>query len=286
MYRFAVKLRENRPALEACFRAMAASLRAQHPEIGRDVAIDASDLPAYANGQRFLSKDGPERERFSDPDASWGHRSAVSTRKGGGFYGYKVHAAVCTQTGLPLAWQVETARRAEGPIAEPLIDAVLARGYKPATCAMDKGYDGKPFYDAFETRRIAPVIPLKQPLSTINPALNDTPRCEHGFWTFAGSDFKRHAAKWRCPTGECDPKSRWVKASRRNPLIPRGTKRWRDLYRGRAAVEREFGRLKHEYGLAPLRVRGLQRVALHADLTMLARRSQALARARAVPLAA
>jgi hypothetical protein len=59
-----------------------------------------------------------------------------------------------------------------------------------------------------------------------------------------------------------------------------------DLYRGRASVEREFGRLKHEYGLAPLRVRGLAKVALHADLTMLARLSQALARARAVPLAA
>jgi len=51
-------------------------------------------------------------------------------------------------------------------------------------------------------------------------------------------------------------------------------------------VEREFGRLKHEYGLAPLRIRGIEKVALHADLTMLARLSQALARARAVSLAA
>jgi hypothetical protein len=34
-----------------------------------------------------------------------------------------------------------------------------------------------------------------------------------------------------------------------------------------------------ECGLAPLRVRGLERVALHADLVMLARLSQALARA-------
>lgn len=32
---------------------------------------------------------GPERQAYSDPDASWGHRSAVSTRKGGGFYGYR-----------------------------------------------------------------------------------------------------------------------------------------------------------------------------------------------------
>lgn len=58
------------------------------------------------------------------------------------------------------------------------------------------------------------------------------------------------------------------------------------MYRGRAAIEREFGRLKHDYGLAPLRVRGLEKVALHADLTMLARLAQALSRARAVPLAA
>jgi hypothetical protein len=85
---------------------------------------------------------------------------------------------------------------------------------------------------------------------------------------------------------QCTPKSRWIKASRFHPLIPCETKRWRDLYRGRAAVEREFGVLKHRYGLAPLRIRGLERVALHADLVMLARLGQALSRARAVPLAA
>ena len=107
-------------------------------------------------------------------------------------------------------------------------------------------------------------------------------------WGFATGPaaFRRGASNWRCPTSECSQKSVWVKASRLHPLTPRETKRWRDLYKGRAAVEREFGRLKHEYGLAPLRVRGLARVQLHADLTMLARLSQALARARAVPLAA
>ena len=91
-YRFTIKLRKHRPLLDACLERVTASLREELPEYGEDIAIDASDLPAYANGQRFLSKHGPERERFSDPDASWGHRSAVSTRKGGGFYGYKLHA--------------------------------------------------------------------------------------------------------------------------------------------------------------------------------------------------
>jgi hypothetical protein len=51
-------------------------------------------------------------------------------------------------------------------------------------------------------------------------------------------------------------------------------------------AKREFGRLKHDYGFAPLRVRGIERVQLHADLTMLARLGQALTRARLVPLAA
>jgi Transposase DDE domain len=71
------------------------------------------------------------------------------------------------------------------------------------------------------------------------------------------------------------------KADRLHPLIPRETPRWRKLYRGRAAVEHEFGRLKNDWALLPLRVRGLDRVALHADLTILAKLACALARARA-----
>jgi hypothetical protein len=36
--------------------------------------------------------------------------------------------------------------------------------------------------------------------------------------------------------------------------IKRGTDQWATLYRRRTSVEREFGRLKHEYGLAFLRL--------------------------------
>jgi hypothetical protein len=73
------------------------------------------------------------------------------------------------------------------------------------------------------------------------------PTCAHGEWRFAGSDFNRKASKWRCPTGECKPASQWVKADRLHPLIPRESPRWWKLYKGRAAVEREFGRLKNEW---------------------------------------
>jgi hypothetical protein len=44
--------------------------------------------------------------------------------------------------------------------------------------------------------------------------------------------------------------------------------------------------LKHEWALLPLRIRGIDRVTLHVDLTILAQLASALADARAVPLAA
>ncbi len=138
-YRFTAKLRTYGGLLAACLDRVTAALHAQQPDMGANIAIDGSDMPAYANGQRYLSKNGPERDRYSDPDASWGHHSAVSTRKGGGFYGYKVHAAVCAATGLPLAWTVETASAAEQTFALGLIDATKARGFDVATAIMDKG---------------------------------------------------------------------------------------------------------------------------------------------------
>ena len=165
-----------------------------------------------------------------------------------------------------------------------LLDAVLARGFNVVTCAMDKGYDYAPVHAACQERGVLPIIARRRFAGERD--WTEHPTCEHGPWTFWGADFKRRATQWRCPTGECRPKSVWAKADRRHPLVPRLTKRFGELYRGRSAVEREFGRLKHEFGLTPLRVRGLNRVALHTDLVMLARLSQALARARAVPLAA
>src|SRR2546423_739961 len=123
-YRFTRTLREHTELLADCLDGVLASLRDRLPEMGREVAIDGSDLPAYANGQRLKSKNGPERapDVYSDPDASWGHRSAVSTRKGGGFYGYKIHAAVDVATEIRLAWSTATAKDSEQTLALALLD--------------------------------------------------------------------------------------------------------------------------------------------------------------------
>lgn len=123
----------------------------------------------------------------------------------------------------------------------PLLDALHARGFKPATCAMDKGCS-----------RLQAVV-------------------------------GREATRQTGPSAVDRPLGRGATDSvgKRGVLSDQ-----LDRSRPRAAVEREFGRLKNEYGLTPLRTRGLARVRQHANLVMIARLGQALVEARAVPLAA
>lgn len=249
-YRFTIKLRERDAMLAACIGKVIAALRKARPEMGQAVAIDGSDLPVYANGQKYVSRGGALRKRFSDPDASWGHRSSISTRSGGGYYGYKVHAAVCTATGLPLTWQVETAKDGEISLVPVLVDIMHAREFAPAVLVLDRGYDTEKVYQTVECYGIRPVIPLRQ-TPAVKAGKHKPPSCEHGEWTFAGADARRGAAKWRCPTVECKPGSIWLKASRLHTLIPRTTDRWKALYHQRGAAEREFGRLKHEWAMLP-----------------------------------
>ena len=64
VYRVTTKLRAYSDMLAACIDRVTASLHVELPELGRNIAIDGSDMPAYANGQRFVSKGGRRACRF------------------------------------------------------------------------------------------------------------------------------------------------------------------------------------------------------------------------------
>jgi len=66
-YRFTRKLRKFKPLLDACVDRVTAALHEQLPELGESVAIDASDMPAYANGQRYLYKGRPGAQDLLRP---------------------------------------------------------------------------------------------------------------------------------------------------------------------------------------------------------------------------
>jgi len=271
VYRFLKKLRANPQWLEGLVQALQAAIRELRPNFGRTLAGDGTDLEAYANGQRDVKRGGPLRTHFSDPDASWGHRGSISVRKGGGFYGYKPHALVCCDDELPAAWVTRTARLAEQPQIEPLLTQIDDRGFDPSLFILDKGYDGGPTYDLIHSRPARAVIPLKD--TDAGRDGHAVPECTHHGrtrrWVFGGADMTRRATKWRCPVGRCRPKSIWIPLDRFHPAIPRATPRSKRMYKRRGAVERFWSRLKEEWGLVSgLRVRGLERVTQHVDLTV------------------
>jgi len=118
--------------------------------------------------------------------------------------------AVCTQTELPVAWDVRPARDNESIHALPLIDKARERGSAVETMAADKGYDVAPVYDGCAERDVLPVVPLRNTPGVVRGD-HKPPTCEHGEWRFAGANVKRQASKWRCPTGDCKPASVWIK---------------------------------------------------------------------------
>jgi hypothetical protein len=81
-YRFATKLREHSNVLADCLDRIAASLQTELPDIGQDVAIDATNLEAWANGHRRLSKNGPNGSATATPMPRGGtaRRSARAAR--------------------------------------------------------------------------------------------------------------------------------------------------------------------------------------------------------------
>jgi Transposase domain (DUF772) len=66
-YRFSAKLRKHEPMLTACTEAVLDALHEANPEMGKVIAIDGSDMPAWGNGQRFVKRGGEERKRLPTP---------------------------------------------------------------------------------------------------------------------------------------------------------------------------------------------------------------------------
>ena len=85
---------------------------ADAPRLGANIAIDSTDLEAFAN---------PRRKTPADPDATWGRRT---TKRGGKektepFYGYKNHEAADAYYGLPLGGITLSANEGDGPQLPP-----------------------------------------------------------------------------------------------------------------------------------------------------------------------
>ncbi|MBI4296149.1 MAG: transposase, partial [Chloroflexi bacterium] len=169
--RFLRKLGAHEGLLEECFSSLVEQLRQGLPGFGAKLAVDSTDIEAYANGHR---------KSPSDPDASWGVKGTTlqtgsktdsekptsaegKERELYRWFGYKLHLIVDASYELPIAFTVTPANESDTTQLKPLLrKAALDKpGREPQAVMADKGYDSKNnCVVIFKKCHAAPIIPL------------------------------------------------------------------------------------------------------------------------------
>jgi hypothetical protein len=133
--RFRRKLAGFKDAVADVLTASVDRLRDTLPGFGATVAVDATDVKAWANSFK------PD----TDPDAAVGAK-----KKGHLFYwrGYKVHLAVDADSELPIWFNVTAANTYDGHALAPVLTDATQRfdWFKPEYVLADKGYDSEKLF--------------------------------------------------------------------------------------------------------------------------------------------
>lgn len=258
-------------------------LRERLPDVGEGVAVDSTDVQAYAH---------PSRD---DTDATWGHRTTKTRSKSKAktepFFGYKLHSISDTVHGAPLAHIVLPANESDTTQLVALVDK--ARGIypwlRPKHLLADRGYDSQANHKALIKRGITPIIHMRRPS---NAKLHDDlynargqPVCGDGETPMEYLLTKRGMHKFRCPPGGCALKARssgavrycdtaalWVDPSdnyRALGVVARASPEWKRLYARRQVIERMFGSLKRSRLLDRHQYVRRDKVELHLGLSVL-----------------
>ena len=271
---------------ERAIAEMVEQVKERLPDVGQGVAVDSTDIRAYAH---------PTRE---DTDATWGHRTtktrSKSTKDTEPFFGYKFHSICDTNHGVPLAHIVLPANRHDSTQLKPLIDKArdIYHWLRPRHLLADRGYDSQANHKLLIKRGIIPIIHLRRPS---NAKLHDDlydflgrPVCADGEtpMEYLLTDPKTGLHKFRCPPGGCALKARsrggavrycdttelWLDPAD-NPralgLVYRDSPEWRRLYKRRQMIERMFGSLKRSRLLDRHQYVRRDKVELHLGLSTL-----------------
>jgi transposase len=297
--RFLKKLVKYTALFDEFIQNLVNKLRELLPGFGAKLAVDSTDILAYANGYG---------EHPADTDARWGAKKkgnskakdkAQAEKKKGEkkepevyyWFGYKLHLVIDALYELPLAFILTPANEADTTYLKPLLQKarVDQEKMRPEMVMADKGYDSQE-NNAFvyQECKAIPLIPIRERKDAQLPDIcnaQGTPLCSCGLsMVYWGRD--GNYLKYRCPyaLGKAECKSRFRCSSspygyvlklpiaedvRRHPPVPRESKKWERLYKMRTAVERVNSRVKELLGLGDITLRGIQKVTVRSALSLL-----------------
>lgn len=322
MSRFGKRLMEHQPLIDAMFAEVVDCLRAYVPEFGKRVAIDSKMIQSAARKRSSASHLDGRGEHDADWGAkryAGVKEDGTAWEKTTWYFGYKLHLLVDSQYEIPLAYHVTTARPHDLPEGKKLMNAYAETNPElHAACGIltaDRGYDSKAWADELAQAGITAVIDTKhmwhdseKPLLdyenlTYNEKGEVTCCCpvsgEVRTMSHNGYEAGRDCIRKQCPMvaykgmicqGQAHCRAR---TGVRIPLsfdsriftpIPRDTRKWKQEYKRRTAVERVNSRFDVSYGFEHHGIRGLKKMTLRTSLALLVMVTKALEHVKRTPI--
>jgi Transposase DDE domain len=210
------------------------------------------------------------------------------------WFGYKLHLMVDARYELPIAGVLSTAKDNDAPhfpaVWERAKENVPDLRERAKSNALDKGYDEEAVHQELWHDKVEPIIAIRDLTEEENQDLlpENQQRCpDNRPLRFDGYERTREALRYdrpkdcpkECGHGRCEHQLNCSQKLVRVKLdektlrhlgpVPRESKKFARLYRGRTSGERVNGRLKASWGLDCVRRRGLKRVQVWAQLALL-----------------
>lgn len=217
---------------------------------------------------------------YSDPDADYGWDSDLNDYFFGySLYGLSVHNKDLA-VDLPLLVRFTSARRHDSVNALVALSELksLAPDLSIKALCLDSANDNYPTYELLHEWDTQPFIDLnaacgrsKTIPDKISTDKDGTPICQAGYRMVCwGYDKSKHGTKYRCPyvMGKVDACSCVCSKSsygrtihmktdwdlRLYTPVPRGTEKWKEIYKNRTCTERVNNRILNNYGLHAMRI--------------------------------
>jgi hypothetical protein len=183
--RFLKKLVKHAVLFDEFIQALVDKLRELLPGFGAKLAVDSTDILAYANGYR---------EHPADTDARWGAKKKGNSKDKGEkkepdvyyWFGYKLHLVIDALYELPLAFILTPANEADTSYLKPLLQKarVDQEKRKPEAVITDKGYDSQENNTfIYKDCKATPIIPIRERKDAQLPDIcnaKGTPLCSCG----------------------------------------------------------------------------------------------------------
>ncbi len=297
--RFIQRLSNHNELVEKCLASVTEELRKMLPNLGKDVAIDATAVRTHSNPNK--------RKGASDPEASWGVKHSTRSKNKEQteyFFGYKLHMAADANHGIPLGQLVTTGKRNDSPVMPQLLDHTreIHPWVQPNSIIADRGYDATSNYLHVYRMGAMPIIHIRtrrRNESTKKPeTLHQGIFTSEGFPTCVGMEAMQYVETnekghhlFRCRPQGCHLKDSYAggiphckneywqdpaENIRLFGVIPRYSQQWKNLYAKRQTIERTFKSMKESRRLEQHCVRGMRMITLHSLMSTLSYQLTAL----------